>query len=141
MTIKQELQTQIIRNSSELAEVFYAVLNSEEEQDRMKEHFWIAGLDVKNRISYLELCSLGTMTSSLVHPREVFRLAIMKNVVSIVCVHNHPSGDPEPSKNDIDITKRLKSAGEILGINLLDHLIITGTGQYRYVSLIERGII
>ena len=81
----------------------------------------------------------GVQTCALtisVHPREVFKFAIMKNSASIMAVHNHPSGDPSPSKNDIDITRRLAEGGKLLGIELLDHLIL---GNGKYLSLVEKG--
>ena len=87
------------------------------------------GLNAKNNIQDIELVSLGTLHSSLVHPRETFRLAVMKGVASLILVHNHPSGDPEPSEDDIDITKRLVEGGKILGIQVIDHIIIAGKGH------------
>ena len=103
-----------------------------------KEYFRILLLDVKNQILAKEDISIGNLNSSLVHPREVFHSAVKKSASSILLVHNHPSGNPEPSDNDLEITKRLVMAGEILGISVLDHLII---GDGRYVSLKERMII
>ncbi len=136
MKISEKLKGQSFTNSREVYEAFKSILAVSDENDRMKEHFWCAGLDTRNRIQYIELVSLGTLTSSLVHPREVFRLAINKNVASILCVHNHPSGDCNPSKDDITITKRLAEGGKILGIGLLDHLIISDND---YLSLMENG--
>ena len=77
------------------------------------------------------------MNASIVHPREVFKAAILNNASRIICLHNHPSGDPEPSKEDIEITRRLVEAGEIIGIEVLDHVII---GEQRYLSMKERGL-
>lgn len=82
--------------------------------------------------------SKGTLNSSLVHPREVFRTALKKACNAIILVHNHPSGDCSPSREDIDVTRRLSDAGKIMGIEILDHVII---GDGRYVSLKERGVI
>ncbi|AZK49123.1 DNA repair protein RadC [Paenibacillus lentus] len=81
-----------------------------------KEHFMILVLNTKNRILSKEVISIGTLNSAIVHPREVFKPAIIKGAASIICVHNHPSGDPTPSPEDIGLTKRLVNAGEILGI-------------------------
>jgi DNA repair protein RadC len=84
------------------------------------------------------LVAIGTLTSALVHPREVFKAAILANAAAIILVHNHPSGDPEPSAEDRALTSRLKEAGEILGIRILDHVVI-GDGRFR--SLASEGII
>lgn len=101
-----------------------------------REHFLAVLLDTKNRVLRIETISIGTLDSSLVHPREVYRAAVREGAACWIAVHNHPSGDPTPSPEDIAITKRLKEAGELLGIALLDHLII---GDGNYTSLRERG--
>ncbi len=103
-----------------------------------KEKFFCMLIDTKNRVFKETLISEGTLTSSLVHPREVFRYAIKEAAASVLFVHNHPSGDPTPSKNDMDITKRLVQTGRVVGINVLDHIII---GDGKYVSLLEKGYI
>lgn len=102
-----------------------------------REHFVCCHLDVRNRLLSRETVSIGHLTSALVHPREVFKAAILANAASIVLVHNHPSGDPEPSREDVDITRRLADVGRIVGIPVLDHVIIGGS---RHVSLAERGL-
>ena len=124
MTIKIKDNVSVSK-PKDIAKIMQNILNSEEPNDQMKEHFWSIGLDSGNKILYLELVSLGTVNSNIVHPREVFRLAVQKSVVQIIIVHNHPSGNTEESEADILITARLKKAGEILGIEILDHLIIT----------------
>lgn len=101
-----------------------------------KEHFICLFLNTKNHIVGKETLSMGTLNASLVHPREVFRAAIRSSSASIICIHNHPSGDPSPSPEDIQITKRLAEAGSLLGIEILDHLII---GDGTFVSLKEQG--
>lgn len=103
-----------------------------------KEHFKITMLDTKNNILGVEEVSVGNLNSSIVHPREVFKQAIKRSSSSIILVHNHPSGDPTPSKEDISITKRLVECGDILGIRVLDHIII---GDKRHVSLKEMDIL
>ncbi|WP_339059924.1 DNA repair protein RadC [Tepidibacillus marianensis] len=103
-----------------------------------QEHFIALLLDTKNHILSKETISIGSLNSSIVHPREVFKPAIKKSASSIIVAHNHPSGDPTPSREDIDITKRLVKAGELLGIEVLDHVII---GDERYISLKEKGLI
>lgn len=103
-----------------------------------REQFITCCMDTKNQPTSINVVSLGTINSSLVHPREVFKTAILGNSSSIIVVHNHPSGDPSPLKEDIDITQRLKEAGKIIGIDVIDHVII---GEDRYVSLKEKGVI
>lgn len=121
-----------------MAEVLENVLKAEQENDQMKEHFWVVGMNSRNVIQYLELVALGTLNASLVHPREVFRLAIKKRVAQIIVAHNHPSGDRSPSKDDLEITKRLVEAGNILGIQVIDHIVI---GSCRYLSFKEKNLI
>ena len=108
----------------------------EENFDMDKEHFSIIMVDSKNKIIGFNLVSMGTINQSLVHPREVFRPAIIAAARSIFICHNHPSGDPTPSEEDIDITQRLKEVGKILGIEVLDHIIL---GDDRFKSLLEMG--
>ncbi|MCG7386524.1 DNA repair protein RadC [Paenibacillus sp. ACRRY] len=103
-----------------------------------KEHFVCLFLNSKNHIIAQETLSMGSLNASIVHPREVFRAAIKCSSASIVCAHNHPSGDPTPSPEDIQITKRLIEAGSIVGIDVLDHIII---GDGTYVSLKEKGLV
>ncbi|WP_270164650.1 RadC family protein [Paenibacillus sp. SYP-B4298] len=102
-----------------------------------KEHFVCLFLDTKNRIIAEETLSVGTLNASLVHPREVFRAAIKCSSASVICVHNHPSGNPAPSPEDIQLTRRLVEAGELVGIDVLDHIVI---GDLQYVSLKEQGL-
>lgn len=107
-----------------------------EESDR--EQLLVCCLDAKNQPTAINLVSVGNLNTSLVHPREVFKPAILSNSASIILFHNHPSGDPTPSNEDKLITERLRESGEILGIKLLDHIII---GDNSYTSLKEKGII
>jgi DNA repair protein RadC len=119
-----------ITNPQNVYEILLKILNSENEVDQMKEHFWVLGLNARNVIQYIELVSLGTLTLAFVHPREVFRFAIMKAISSLMIAHNHPSGDPEPSQEDLKLTRRLVDAGKIIGIELLDHIIIGNGGDF-----------
>ena len=89
-----------------------------------QEHFYCLYLDVKKRVIACKLLFVGTLNYSLVHPREVFKEAVQRGSANIIVCHNHPSGDPNPSKEDINITIRLKECGRIMGIELLDHIII-----------------
>nr|WP_205694324.1 DNA repair protein RadC [Clostridium manihotivorum] len=107
-------------------------------QDSDREMLVVCCLDSKNQPTLINIASIGTLNSSLVHPREVFKAAILGNAASVIIAHNHPSGDPSPSSEDINITTRLKEAGKIIGIDVLDHVII---GFSNHVSLKERGVI
>lgn len=102
-----------------------------------KEHFICIFLDTKNGIIGKETVSIGCLNASIVHPRELFRGAIKRSCASIICAHNHPSGNAEPSPEDIDITKRIAEAGAIIGIDVLDHIVI---GNFNFVSMKERGL-
>lgn len=117
-----------------IAKVLTKILNSEQELDRAKEHFWGVYLNCRNIITRIELISLGTIDATIVCPREVLRPAIQISSVGIVIAHNHPSHDAEPSEHDITMTKRIKEACEILGMELLDHIIITEQGDYHSMS-------
>lgn len=101
-----------------------------------KEHVQVVFLNTKNRVLGFDTVSVGGLSESVAHPREIFRSAIRRNAAAIILSHNHPSGDPAPSPEDLELTRRVRSAGEIVGIELLDHIII---GDNRYVSLRERG--
>jgi len=102
-----------------------------------EEVFSIVTLDTKNNVTGAFEVSRGALNDSIVHPREVFKRAILQNASSIALMHNHPSGDPKPSSEDLQITKRLEEAGKILGINILDHIIF---GDY-FFSFKEEGLI
>lgn len=103
-----------------------------------KEYFSILLLNTKNEVISIENISIGSLNASIVHPREVFSRAIKRNSASVILAHNHPSGDPSPSQEDIQITRRLKEAGAIIGIPVLDHVII---GDGTYISLKEKELI
>ena len=94
-----------------------------------KEHFMSVMLNTRNQVLAVEVVAVGTLSQCLTHPREVFRSAIALNAASVVVAHNHPSGNTEPSQNDIELTKRLVNAGEVIGIEVLDHLILSD-GDY-----------
>lgn len=101
-----------------------------------QEAFIVCTLSQKHQIIDRHMVTLGTLTASLVHPREVYRPALMDAAAAVLCVHNHPSGDTEPSDEDVAITKRLEKAGDLLGIRLLDHIIV---GRNGYFSFVEAG--
>jgi DNA repair protein RadC len=98
--------------------------------DTDREHFVILMLDQKNQVIGINTVSIGSLTASVVHPREVYKPLILSNAAAVILGHNHPSGDPQPSKEDRAITQRLKEAGTLLGINVLDHLVIGAEGRY-----------
>ncbi|GEL04995.1 RadC family protein [Rummeliibacillus stabekisii] len=102
----------------------------------LQENFVTLFLNVKNQIIHQQTIFIGSLNASIVHPREVFREAVKRSAASIICAHNHPSGNPAPSPEDIDVTKRLQEAGLIMGIELLDHVII---GDHQFISLKEKG--
>jgi DNA repair protein RadC len=100
-----------------------------------KEMFITLHLDGKNRIIAMDLVSIGTLNQSLVHPRSIYQTALLSNAAAIILIHQHPTGDPSPSSEDIAITHRLKECGDLMGIKILDHIII-GSGEY--LSFVER---
>jgi DNA repair protein RadC len=107
-------------------------------RDLRKEYFLVLLLDGKNRILREERISEGSLNQSIVHPREVFAPAVRESAAAIILVHNHPSGDPTPSREDREITRRLKEGGELLGIRVLDHVIV---GDGTYLSFVEQGLL
>lgn len=130
MLIKEKFTDKII-SPKIAARIFQAVLAMSDKTDRQKEHFWAMGLNAQNQVIYLELVSLGILTASLVHPRELFCTAIKKKAAAIIVAHNHPSGDPTPSSVDKKIAKKLKAAGGLICIKIIDNIIIAnGTKKY-----------
>lgn len=93
-----------------------------------REHFLVLLLNARHEVLRRETISIGSLNASIVHPREVFKPAVLESAASIILVHNHPSGDAEPSEEDLSITKRLVQAGELLGIQVLDHVVIAARG-------------
>lgn len=124
---------QIIRSPGDAAAIVMPRLRYES-----KEHFMVVLLSTKNHVLATPTISVGSLNASVVHPRELFRQAINYSAASVILVHNHPSGDPAPSQEDIILTRRLVEAGSLLDISVLDHLII---GDGKYVSMKEKGII
>jgi DNA repair protein RadC len=116
---------QQIRSSADASILLHTYL-----ADVDREHFVIILLNQKNRVLGVSTISIGSLTASIVHPREVYKSAILSNAASIICGHNHPSTDCQPSKEDRAITTRLVEAGRLLGISVLDHVIIGGEGRY-----------
>lgn len=124
--------------SSAAAEVARVMLTRVGGDDR--ETFGAMLLDARHRMAAWHTVSVGILTASLVHPREVFGMAIREGAAGIVLCHNHPSGDPEPSPEDLEITRRLCAVGELVGIRVFDHIVVAA-GTTTYVSFLERGLL
>jgi DNA repair protein RadC len=120
-----------IRSSRDAAVVFRQYLGAVD-----REHFMVAMLDTKNKLIGLNTVSIGSLNASVVHPREVFKPAILANANTILCAHNHPSGAPQPSQEDRLLTRKLVLAGEALGIKVMDHIIV-GDGSETYFSFAD----
>ncbi|MGN8772320.1 JAB domain-containing protein [Paenibacillus barengoltzii] len=121
----------LIRTPEHVAELLRSKLSF-----RNQEHFFCLYLNAKNRLITYKRIATGSLTTVAVHPREVFRPAILYSAASIICAHNHPSGNPTPSEEDINMTLRLQQTGTIIGIDLLDHIIF---GNNSYISLKQQG--
>jgi len=122
-----------ITNPSEIAKMFIPIL-----RDEVKEKFIVVSMNAANRIIRYNIISTGNLTSSIVHPREVFKVAIENNSANIILIHNHPSGNCEPSNEDIKTTKKLVEAGKLLDIEVFDHIIIADNS---YLSFVEQQMI
>lgn len=114
--------------------IMQKILMRENRLSRAKEHFWVMGLATDNKISYIELVALGSISSAVVNPLEVFNLAVSKKSPKIVLVHNHPSGNLEPSIEDKAVTDQIVEGGKTLTIEVLDHLIISEEGYFSFAS-------
>jgi DNA repair protein RadC len=115
-----------IQGAGDVVQVFRDLfLSLEDRIERDREHFYVMQLDVRCQIKMVEVVSIGTLTSALVHPRETYRRAVVEGAASIIIAHNHPSGEADPSDDDLKITKQIFEAGQILGITMLDHIIFT----------------
>ena len=123
----------LIKDARSVAKIFIPEMSS-----LKKEHFKGIYLDSRKRIIREETIFIGSLNESVIHPREIFEIALNENAAALILLHNHPSGDPKPSSEDIEITKELVKAGDILGIPVLDHIII---GNQKYTSLREKGLI
>jgi len=134
LTIQEGTEQYVSKTISD-AQTVYALFSFL--QQETKEHFIALHLDVKNRILCIDRVSAGTMTGSLIHPREVFKTALLSSAASVLLIHNHPSGDPTPSAEDVAVTRQIVEAGKLLNIDVLDHLVICLS---RWVSLKERGL-
>lgn len=124
---------ELIKRALEIGEETLPIIQSTKDviaqavymRDKTREHLMTLFLNARNEILYKKPMFIGTLNANLVHPREIFQEALKQNAASVILVHNHPSGDPEPSEDDLEITKRISEAGKIMGIDVLDHVIIT----------------
>ncbi len=123
-----------INSSGDIYKIMKQVLRRENKYGITKEHFWVVGLGIDNRIMYIELVSLGGISSATVNPNEVFTLAAQRGVPKLILVHNHPGGTLNPTKDDKDLTDRLIQAARLVSTEVIDHLIITPKGYYSFVD-------
>jgi len=129
-------ETRHVKTPAESARVLRACMP----EDTDRESFAFLMLDVRHKVIGFHVASIGCLTSSVVHPREIFTVAVLAKASALILCHNHPSGDSSPSNEDIALTRRLAAAGVLMGIEVLDHIIL-GDGSGQWVSLKERGIL
>ncbi len=125
--------TKEVRSSQDAAGILRSFLAGAD-----REYFVALLLDARNRVHALNVVAIGTLTSAVIHPRELFKLACISNAAAVILGHNHPSGDPAPSPEDMDMTHRLAQAGDLMGIKVLDHIIV---GDGRYMSFADKGLL
>ena len=133
LSLREPLSRPLVRTPKDAADLMMPRL-----RDQVREHFVAILLSTKNHVLATPLITTGTLNAAMVHPRDVFREAIHHSAASMILVHNHPSGDPAPSREDIALTRKLADAGTMMDIAVLDHVII---GDGRYISLKEEGIL
>ena len=138
--------TELVKRALEKGEETLPIIRSTKDviaqavymRDKTREHLMVIYLNARNEMIFKKPMFIGTLNANLVHPREIFQEALKQNAASVILVHNHPSGDAEPSQDDLEITKRILEAGKIMGIDILDHVIIT---KNKVFSFKERGLI
>jgi DNA repair protein RadC len=139
MTIKlKENQKIKILNTEDIYQIMREILLRENRLDRKKEHCWVCSLNTQNELQLIELISLGTLNMTIVEPVDVFAFALQKQAAKFILVHNHPSGDLNPSPHDIDVTDRMQAVGHLVKVPMVDHLIIT---ENEYFSFNESGML
>jgi DNA repair protein RadC len=121
-----------VNGAEEVAKVFQDILALEDKIEQEKEHYYVMHLNIRSQVMMVELVTVGTLSSSLVHPRETFRRAVIAGSSSIIIAHNHPSGDVEPSDEDMKVTRAMFDAGNVLGITMLDHIIFTNDNYFSF---------
>lgn len=122
-----KIEARTITNTADIVKASKSFIRSDREQ------FVCFYLNARNQVIAHHVASIGTVNASLVHPREVFKVAILKNACGLIVAHNHPSGGIDPSEPDLQLTKRLKDAGKILGVELIDHVIVSPSGKARSI--------
>ncbi len=132
--VREDAPAWVSKRFTSASQVYEMFLDLRQEA---KEHFIALHLDGKNRIACLDRVSVGSLNQSIVHPRELFKTALLSSAAAILLIHNHPTGDPTPSSEDLEVTRRIKEAGDLLGIKVLDHIIIGDS----YLSFAEQGLI
>ena len=132
MIIKIQDSKQVVSAPIDIHKILSDYFAVVDEIDRDKEHFFCFLLDTRNRVKIADLVSVGILNASLAHPREVYTRAVKYRAAFVVVAHNHPSGNPEPSDSDIEITKKLVEAGKIIGIDCIDHIIYTPDTLYSF---------
>ena len=137
VSLVREGSTRAEHNTIRTPDDVFAIM-APEYNNAVVETAQMLALDTKNKIIGVFTISTGSLNSSIIHPRDVFQRAILSNAASVILVHNHPSGDPTPSPEDMELTRRLVEAGKMLDIEVLDHVVI---GEGRFASLKEHGVI
>jgi len=141
MTVRLTKEQKIkVLNSGDVYKIMQQILLRENKISRAQEHFWVIGLNNKNKILFIELIALGAQNRLHANPPDIFRMAIYKLAIKLILVHNHPSGDAHPSKADILMTKEMINAGELIKIQVIDHLLITEKKFFSFadMKLIEK---
>jgi DNA repair protein RadC len=121
-----------VHGAEEVAKVFQDILALEDTIEQDKEHYYVMHLNIRSQVMMVELVTVGTVSSSLVHPRETFRRAVIAGSTSIIIAHNHPSGEVDPSDEDSKVTRLMSDAGNILGITMVDHIIFTKDNYFSF---------
>ncbi len=124
----------IIMRPQDISKILQAWLKTLDMVDKEKEHFIVIHLNVRSHIKQIEIVGIGTINATLVHPREVYKRAILESSVNIIIAHNHPSGECSPSEEDIAVTKRLIEVGNIIGIKLMDHIVFSDCDHYSFAD-------
>lgn len=132
--LPNEISKSKIKSANEAYTILKQALQTQDEIDQDKEHMIVLGLMRNNNLKFIDIVSIGTLTGTLVHPREIFRRAIIHAVSTIIVAHNHPSGNKQPSKEDIAVTQKLREAGKIIEIELTDHIIFTKEEFYSFAN-------
>jgi DNA repair protein RadC len=136
--LEQDRAVNVLSETRNLSPFELSLLARRKLSSYAKEHLLVMSMDTRHKVLGIDTVSVGTLDANLVHPRETFLVAIRRHAAAVVIVHNHPSGDLEPSQNDLEVTKRLATAGKILGIDLIDHLIISAQS---YLSFREQNLL